>query len=80
MRKIDNPDYTKADKVKQYLFAFRIKKPEFNLFDKETQTQILLASDQDTLGVFFKEFLKYDKFEQDPKFNFKMIFNQVLLS
>ncbi|MEM7515842.1 MAG: hypothetical protein AAF368_02815, partial [Planctomycetota bacterium] len=66
-------------KRKQFVFAFRIAKPEFNLYDKETKTQILLASNRDTLGVVFREFLQFDIFEQDPKTHVKLIFNQVKL-
>ena len=78
MKTIENNMRIRPGKRKQYAFAFKITKPEFNLYDKETKTQILLASDQDTLGVVFKEFLQFDLFEQDPKTYVKIIFNQVL--
>jgi hypothetical protein len=77
MKMIDRQTRVRPGKRKQYVFAFKITKPEFNLYDKETNTQILLASDQDTLGVVFREFLQFDIFEQDPKTHVKIIFNQV---
>ena len=62
-----------------YSLAFLIDGPEFNIFDEFTETQVLMASQEKSVCLIYKELLQYDNMELDPKINIKMIFNALQL-
>lgn len=64
---------------KSHVFAFLIERPEFNIYDDSSETQVLFASENKSLCLVTKELLAFDIFEQDPKFSVNMIFKDLQL-
>ena len=63
----------------RFIFGFRIMKPEFNIYDDQSETQILFASENESVCMISQDYLKYDIFQQDPKINIDVVFNQLEL-
>jgi len=64
-------DYESSPKIgcqKVYICALVISKPQINMYDDATETQVLFGSDADSVLLISKDFLQYDAFHQDPKF------------
>lgn len=75
----DDQQAIRQDTRKTHIFAFLIDRPEFNIYDDSSETQVLFASEDRSLCLVSKELLEYDAFEQDPKFNINFIFNGLQL-
>lgn len=57
----------KSRSIKEFLFAIVINKPQINMFDDYTETQVLFGSDGNSVLLVSNDFLEYDAFQQDPK-------------
>ncbi len=75
----DDQQAIRQDTRKTHIFAFLIDRPEFNIYDDSSETQVLFASEDRSLCLVSKELLEYDAFEQDPKININFIFKGLQL-
>lgn len=64
---------------KQYSAVIVIRKPQINLYDDCTETQVLFGSNGDSVFLVYKEYLEYDLFQQDPRVNFDFHFHMLEL-
>lgn len=64
---------------KQYSAVIVIRKPQINLYDDCTETQVLFGSNGDSVFMVYKEYLEYDQFQQDPRVNFDFHFHMLEL-
>ena len=68
-----------SETKKSHILAFLIERPEFNIYDDSSETQVLFASENKSLCLVTKELLAYDLFEQDPKFSINTVFKDLQL-
>jgi hypothetical protein len=65
---LDYDSTPKAKCLKEYICALVINKPQINMYDDSTETQVLFGSDGDSVLLISNDYLEYDAFHQDPKF------------
>ena len=63
----------------KYLCGISISSPEFNIYDENTDTQVLFSSESKVFCLISRNNLEYDIFNQDPKYQFNILFRDLQL-
>ena len=71
--------WQKATSRKEYLVALIISRPQINVYDDCTETQVLFGSMGDSVLLVSNDFLEFDAFHQDPKVSIDFHFNALEL-
>ena len=64
---------------REYSVVVIIQKPQINIYDDCSETQVLFGSRGDSVLLISKDFLEYDPFHQDPKYNVDFHFHNLNL-
>lgn len=64
---------------KNYVAALVISKPQINVYDDCTETQVLFGSSGNSVLLISNNYLEYDIFQQDPKYDIDFHFNNLEL-